>query len=133
MQIDGLELIRKMQNNEIEENTKIKVYRIDENFNSVIHEVAELTYFQNQTLWTGNSFRLSMLYDKKHVFEIVEEEKEIEKLTLKGKEIGYGVMSEWLDFTPNNNEQKICSAIESIGIKVNELVREVKKLKKEGK
>ena len=60
--------------------------------------------------------------------EIIEE-KEIEEITLLGKEIGYGVMSAWLDFTPNDNEQKICSAIESIGLKINELVREVNKLK----
>lgn len=64
-----------------------------------------------------------------HTVEIIEEEKDIEEMTLCGKPIAYGVMSEWLDFTPNDNEQKICSAIETIGIKVNEIVKKINKLK----
>ena len=58
--------------------------------------------------------------------EIIEDKpKKIQKMTLKGENIGYGVMKEWLDFTPNDNEQKICSAIEEIGIKINELIEQV--------
>lgn len=64
--------------------------------------------------------------------EIIEEDKEIKELSLNGKIIDYGSMSKWLDFA-SNNEQKICSAIDVIGIKINELIREVNKLKKEGK
>ena len=55
--------------------------------------------------------------------KILEEDKSIiEKITLKGEDIRFGIMSEWLEFNPNENEQKICSAIESIGIKLNEVI-----------
>lgn len=60
--------------------------------------------------------------------EIIEE-KEIEKLTLNGELIGYGSMEEWLDFQLNGNEKKICSAIEHLGITINNLIDEINKLK----
>lgn len=57
---------------------------------------------------------------------IIEEKPEkIEKLTLNGKTIGFGIMKEWMDFTPNDNEQKICSAIESVGINQNKIIKAV--------
>lgn len=67
-----------------------------------------------------------------HKVKILDEEndefEDIEIMTLKGKEVGFGIMNEWLDFTPNDNEQKICSAIEALGIEFNKLIRNQKKI-----
>lgn len=57
-----------------------------------------------------------------------DEFEDIEIMTLEGEEIGYGIMKRWLDFTPNENEQKICSAIEAIGIEFNKVIRNQKKI-----
>ena len=69
----------------------------------------------------------SMLNER--CIKIVEEP--IEKLKIKGEDICYGLMKEWLDFTPNDNEQKICSAIEMIGVKINEIIDKVNEKVKE--
>lgn len=69
----------------------------------------------------------SMLNER--CIKIVEEP--IEKLKIKGEDICYDLMKEWLNFTPNDNEQKICSAIEMIGIKINEIIDKVNEKEKE--
>lgn len=74
--------------------------------------------------WLLNQF----LWKLNEEIEIIEE-KEIEKLTLNGELIGYGSMEEWLDFQLNGNEKKICSAIEGLGITINNLIDEINKLK----
>ena len=74
--------------------------------------------------WLLNQF----LWKLNEEIEIIEE-KEIEKLTLNGELIGYGSMEEWLDFQLNGNEKKICSAIEHLGITINELIDKINKLK----
>ena len=74
--------------------------------------------------WLLNQF----LWKLNEEIEIIEE-KEIEKLTLNGELIGYGSMEEWLVFQLNGNEKKICSAIEYLGITINNLIDEVNKLK----
>lgn len=66
--------------------------------------------------------------------EIIEDKpKEISEITLKGKTIGYGSMRNWLDFLPEGNERKICSAIEKNAMTINEIAKAVNYLlKKEG-
>ena len=56
---------------------------------------------------------------KKNI-EIIEDKK-IEKITLKGEKINLGSTSDWL-INPSDNEQKICSCIDSISIKINEII-----------
>ena len=74
--------------------------------------------------WLLNQF----LWKLNEEIEIIEE-KEIEKLTLNGELIGYGSMEEWLVFQLNGNEKKICSAIEYLGITINNLIDEINQLK----
>lgn len=82
-------------------------------------------YWLFQDYFPNNLNLLDCLEDK---LEILEEDKSIiEKLKLRNKDITFGLMNEWLNFTPNQNEQKICSAIESIGIKINEIIDYINK------
>ncbi len=57
-----------------------------------------------------------------------EEWEDIEDITLNGETVGYGILKEWLDFTPNDNEQKICSCIETLGIVMNKLIKNQRKI-----
>lgn len=56
--------------------------------------------------------------------EIIEENKPIEELTYKGEKIGYGTTKEVVD-DADNYCNAIYSILDSIGIKVNELVKKV--------
>ena len=58
-----------------------------------------------------------------------DEWEDIEDITLNGKDVGYGILKEWLDFAPTDNEQKICSCIETLGIVMNKLIKNQKYLK----
>ena len=63
--------------------------------------------------------------------EIIEEDKEIKSLTIRGEDIMLGAMVDWLGLEDiNEKEQKMCSAIEMSGIKINELIKAVNELKK---
>ena len=53
--------------------------------------------------------------------EIIEEDKEIRKITLLGKEIKLGSVSNWLKDS-TNNEEKIASCIECNAMKINEII-----------
>ena len=61
---------------------------------------------------------------------------DIEEITLKGEKISFGSMVSWLIDT-TKNEEKIGSAIDSLGITINDLIKNQKKiinkLKEEGK
>lgn len=94
--------------------------------------------------WTGYNFynddygHLTEHMNELHMInkdiEIIKDKPEkIEELTICGKTIGYGLMKEWLDFTPNDQEQKLCSAIETEGIAINKLIKAVNYLLEEGK
>ncbi|MDE6284764.1 MAG: hypothetical protein K2M17_03380 [Bacilli bacterium] len=126
--VDGITLLQIIKSGKIKEGTKIV---------ELYHGLPTqhiLKYENGEVIWKPGEFVLSDLYNDNYTFGIIEDRpKEIEKLTLKGKDIGYGVMKEWLDFTPNDNEQKICSAIEATGIVTNEIIRAVNYLLKKDK
>lgn len=84
-------------------------------------EVHDYSLNGEKVFWLFEDNNIIEIMTKK--VEILEEDKPIiEKITLKGEDIRFGIMSEWLDFNPNENEQKICSAIESIGITLNKII-----------
>ena len=62
--------------------------------------------------------------------EILDEEEfeDIEEITLNGEKLGYGVLSEWLGSKQTDNEVKLCSSIECLGITLNLLIKNQKKI-----
>ena len=89
--INGIELLKKIKNNELKFNQKINVY-FDNTLTGTLDLEAVLTYRGDEVLWSENTFRFSMLYDDNYLFEIVEYKPIIEKINLdreplKGKEV----------------------------------------------
>ena len=62
--------------------------------------------------------------------EILDEEEfiDIEEITLNGEKLGYGVLSKWLGSKQTDNEAKLCSSIECLGITLNLLIKNQKKI-----
>lgn len=62
--------------------------------------------------------------------EILDEEEfiDIEETTLNGEKLGYGVLSKWLGSKQTDNEAKLCSSIECLGITLNLLIKNQKKI-----
>lgn len=62
--------------------------------------------------------------------EILDEEEfiDIEEITLNGEKLGYGVLSEWLGSKQTDNDIKLCSSIECLGITLNLLIKNQKKI-----
>lgn len=77
--INGIELLKKIKNNELKLNQKINVYY--DNKDVAYDLVAILTYKGKEVIWTENTFRFSMLYDDNYLFEIIEEKSIIENIS----------------------------------------------------
>ena len=62
--------------------------------------------------------------------EILDEEEfiDIEEITLNGEKLGYGVLSKWLGSKQTDNDVKLCSSIECLGITLNLLIKNQKKI-----
>lgn len=60
--LNGIELLNKIKNKELKNNTKINVLRYNDEFGGIYTVVANLIYKDNELLWDKNSFRVSMLY-----------------------------------------------------------------------
>ena len=74
-------------------------------------------------------FLESMMFDK--CITILDEEDEfedIEEITCMGEKIELGTMVEWLGSTLNDNEAKICSAMECFGRELNKVIKNQKKI-----
>lgn len=131
-----IDLLNKIANEE-ELPKKIKysghIYKFDETRNDYENEEKkDWTLFYNRIGKCRNM--IDCLNDEVEIIEEIEKPKDIQKLTICGKDIGYGVMEEWLDFPPYQNEKKICSAIEQIAINQNKIIEAVNYLlKKEEK
>ena len=69
--INGIELLKKIKNNELKLNQKINVYYDSK---GVAYDlVAILIYKGKEVIWSENTFRFSMLYDDNYLFQIIEE------------------------------------------------------------
>lgn len=117
--IDLYNLLANKKYDELPKKIKVRniIYDFHKDEDFINYKPKNGDWLLNQFLWKLNE-----------EIEIIEE-KEIEKLTLNGELIGYGSMEEWLDFQLNGNEKKICSAIEHLGITINNLIDEINKLK----
>lgn len=108
MKINSENLYELINDGTIKVNTKIKVYEDD------IYRTT-ITFDGYDFIWETGTFSSEMLFNPLVDFEIIEEEKEIEELDL-GK-------------VSPNGEYIISVYDEKIQNKINELVREVNKLK----
>lgn len=115
--INGIELLKKIKNNELKLNQKINVYY--DNKDVAYDLVAILTYKGNEVIWSENTFRFSMLYDDNYLFEIIEDKSIIEK-------INGGIITSRAVYTNFNDVFKDMSksyeTIDDIIIKLNEVI-----------
>ena len=116
--INGIELLKKIKNNELKFNQKINVY-FDNILTGTLDLEAVLTYRGDEVLWSENTFRFSMLYDDNYLFEIVGDKK-IEKLS----------RCSWQE---NGVTIQEMVSIDAVFDKVNELIDVVNELRKEVK
>ena len=106
MKVDGIELLQMIKDGKIKTDTEIKVW-----FDDGLKEYITTLYFNGLDLkWQPNTFYARHFYNKYVEFEIIEEEKDIEELGM----------------VYNGNEE---DEIMRNRYKINELVREINKLK----
>ncbi|MDY5930153.1 MAG: hypothetical protein SPJ27_09040 [Candidatus Onthovivens sp.] len=92
----------------------------DNEYYSVYSSRSLISYF-------GEDYLRAELNDE---VEILDEEEfiDIEEITLNGEKLGYGVLSKWLGSKQTDNEVKLCSSIECLGITLNLLIKNQKKI-----
>ena len=76
-------------------------------------------------------YLLSDLSNINSEVEILDEEDEfedIEEITCEGEKIELGSLNKWLTSTMNDNECKMCSAIECLGMELNRVIKNQKKI-----
>lgn len=121
MKVHGGTLYEFINNGTIKAGTKLKVYE-DDNY------ITTITFDGYDFVWESGIFTSGMLFNPLCDFEILEEEKEIEELSLLGDPRVTCEDSFLSRILTNNNKEH-----NEIINKINELVREVNKIKKEGK
>lgn len=120
MKIDGIKLLEKIKNKEIKEGTKINCSRFNYDCVHIVYEGGRLNLYESngerydEDKWSGVITAEDLL---NYTFEILEEDKEIEELNISERR-------KRIDCYPLTVE---------IMAKINELIKEVKKIKKEGK
>lgn len=120
--INGIELLKKIKNNELKLNQKINVYY--DNKDVAYDLVAILTYKGDEVIWTEKTFRFSMLYDDNYLFEIVGDKK-IEKLKIKDdKLIGKWENGSDYNYTLSAPQNVIANKINELIDVVNELAKD---------
>ncbi|MCM1052469.1 MAG: hypothetical protein NC483_00605 [Ruminococcus sp.] len=79
--IDGITLLEKIKNNEIKDNTKIKVI-YDDGLSLFTRTI--ITYINEELIWKNGEFKASMLWNSFYSFEIIESRpEEISEIDLK--------------------------------------------------
>lgn len=117
MKVNSETLYELINDGTIHENTKLKVYRDDIYIISIEYDGYDFN-------WDAGTFTSGMFYDPLVEFEIIEEEKEIEELNYRLDYDTYDKCKYDID--------KVMTLIRPIlenKEKINELVREVRKLK----
>lgn len=92
----------------------------DNEYYSVYSSKLLISYF-------GEDYLRAELNDE---VEILDEEEfiDIEEITINGEKLGYGVLSKWLGSKQTDNEAKLCSSIECLGVTLNLLIKNQKKI-----
>ena len=119
-----IDLFYKMANGE-EVPKRIRLFgdefkKEDNEYYSVCTSNQLISYF-------GEDYLRAELNDE---IEILDEEEfiDIKEITLNGEKIGYGVLSEWLGSKKTDNDVKLCSSIECLGVTLNLLIKNQKKI-----
>ena len=124
MKIKAEELIRKIQKGELKTGTKI-----------ICHIECLKTNFDYETWFMGNWFSTSKkgdgndnnmiirLCDRRYTYEIIEENKKIEKIAWSGKESLAG------NFTASEKQEILARRTEKLKASLNELIDEINNLK----
>ena len=106
MKVNSETLYELINDGTIHENTKLNVYRDDIYITSIEYDGYDFN-------WDAGTFTSGMFYDPLVEYEIIEEEKEIEEIPIP-------------EIESSKNERILRAEL-----KINELVREVRKLKEE--
>lgn len=124
MKVNGIELLQMIKEEKIKSNTEIKVW-----FNYRIKEYITTLWFDGIDLnWQPTTFYARYFYNKYIEFEIIEEEKEIEEIIILTDDANMKCVA-------NKEYRKLSySQVDLLfANKFNEIIKEVNKLKKEGK
>lgn len=120
-----IDLLNKIANGENAPNT----IRIN-GFSFIFNSYTSIDCYYTEEI--SNKFWLSfMSIDLTDEVEILDEEDEfedIEEITCEGKKIELGSLNKWLASTMNDNECKMCSAIECLGMELNRVIKNQKKI-----
>ena len=92
---------------------------------SYIDDVGNFLTKESITKYRDKDF----LYQIIDILEENDEWEDIGKITSDGEEIKFGFLEEWLDSPLNDNEEKICSCIEMLGVNMNRVIKNQKYLK----
>ena len=126
MKVKGYELLEMAVNGKIKDNTIVEVTSYNDRYIFVCD-----TFWEYDKNYGRTNYELSASVLIANDFEILEDNtEEIEEMLINGREVELGSMSEWLGET-SLHEEKISSAIDCIGITLNEVIRAVNKLTKE--
>lgn len=112
MKVNSEVLYESINDGSIKAGTKLKVYKDDV-------YVTTITFDGYDFIWETGTFSSGMLFNPLVDFEEIEEEKEIEELNY---------IIEQLEI-PTHNESLLMNMVRENKQKINELVREVRKLK----
>ena len=117
-----INLLNKIANGE-EVPKKIKYNMYDEGYNIFTYCEEDKEYVNDYDFLSVRNHHLN---DKVEIIEDAQhgENNKIKKVTLLGEVVGLGSMIGWLE-NSTENETKLCSAIEAIGIKLNEIIDKV--------
>lgn len=124
MKVNGIELLQMIKEEKIKSNTEIKVW-----FNHRIKEYITTLWFDGIDLnWQPTTFYARYFYHQNIEFEIIEEEKEIEEIIILTDDAN-------MKYVANKEYRKLSySQVDLLfANKFNEIIKEVNKLKKEGK
>ena len=95
-----------------------------------------LNYISDKDILFGEDIT-AMLNDEVEILDEEDEFEDIDYITCEGEKIELGKLTKYLGSPLTVNEAKICSAIECLGIELNQLVKNQKKIieriKEEGK
>lgn len=116
--IDGIELLRMIKNGEIREKQKFTDGSLTLEYFDKTIKVCKFS--SDGTIdYYENDYEIADLISRN--FTLIEEEKEIEEINI------------WYEFDGKNNDEIIYHMCTELKDKINELVRELNKIKKEGK
>lgn len=123
----GIELLQMVKNGELREGTKVNVIKLEERVNIYDYSTVTTIIFTNNNIeWPAGTFKVSMLWDRNYLFEIMEREESSDKAEKIGK-LSYQQLGTYqldnndtLEFIKSLNDQ-----LTKHGRKINDLIETV--------